>query len=220
MKKSIVFHEVEREVAVLVKGLEAGESSNVLHLRARHLSTILEGFGNLLRKASRKTILASKLIERAIQLSQSRFVAHNIIISCPVLQGEDKDFQVSGATNFYLSTLLNLIDNSIYWARRKVELDGGKAAIQIRTLPDWAAEGPAISVLDNGDGFTISPEQAMQPYESTRPGGMGIGLCFSRMAMEANGGDLLIPQSINDLEIETGLDGAAVVMRFRRISNA
>lgn len=216
---AIVFHEVEREVDTLVKGLEAGESAETLRNRAKHLASILDGFGNLLRKASRKTMPVSKLIERAIELSQSRFGAHHITVSCPVLQGEEKDFSVSGAMNFYLSTLLNLIDNAIYWTRRKVELDGhGKAAIQIRTMPDWAAEGPAIAVIDNGDGFMISAEQAMQAYESTKPGGMGIGLCFARMAMEANGGDLLIPESVGDLEVDTKLNGSAVVMRFRRIN--
>ncbi len=215
---AIVFHEVEREVDTLVKGLEAGESVETLRIRAKQLATILDGFGNLLRKATRKTMLVSKLIERAVRLSQSRFTAHRITFSCPVLNDEDKDFTVGGATNFYLLALLNLIDNSIYWARRKVELTGkGKAAIQIRTLPDWAAEGPAIAVIDNGDGFMISAEQAMKPFESTRPGGMGIGLYFARTAMEANGGDLLIPESADDLEIETRLRGAAVVMRFRRI---
>lgn len=216
---AIVFHEVEREVDTLVKGLEAGESSDTLRSRAKHLATILDGFGNLLRKANRKTLPISKLIGRAIELSQSRFNAHHITVSCPVLQGEDKDFIVSGAMNFYLSSLLNLIDNSIYWSRRKVELDGcGKPAIQIRTMPDWAAEGPAIAVIDNGDGFMISAEQAMQAYESTKPGGMGIGLCFARMAMEANGGDLLIPESVEDLDVDTKLKGSAVVMRFRRAS--
>jgi len=216
---AIVFHEVEREVDTLVKGLEAGESSDTLRKRAKHLATILDGFGNLLRKASRKTMPVSKLLERALELSQSRFTAHKITVSCPVLNGEDKDFNVSGSMSFYLSTLINLIDNAIYWTRRKVELEGkGRAAIQIRTMLDWAAEGPSVAVIDSGDGFMISAEQAMQAYESTKPGGMGIGLCFARMAMEANGGDLLIPESVGDLDINTKLSGAAVVMRFRRIN--
>jgi phosphoglycerate-specific signal transduction histidine kinase len=85
-------------------------------------------------------------------------------------------------------------------------------------LPTWAAEGPSIAVIDNGEGFKVSPEFAMAPFESTKPGGMGIGLSFSRMAMEANGGDLLIPESVDELDINTNLRGAAVVMRFRRAS--
>lgn len=216
---AIVFHEVEREVDKLVKGFETGEGTDTLRLRTNHLSTLLNGFGNLLKKATRTSMLVSKLLERAIQLSQSRFGAHNITISCPILQGEEKDFLITGAMNFYLSTLLNLIDNSIYWARRNVELGGSKkAAIQIRTLSDWAAEGPAVAVIDNGEGFKITAEEAMKPFESTKPGGMGLGLYLSRMAMEANVGDLLIPESVSDLEIETPLCGAAVVMRFRRVS--
>jgi hypothetical protein len=216
---AIVFHEVEREVDKLVKGFEAGEGTDTLRTRTTHLSTLLNGFGNLLKKATRKSMPVSKLVERAIQLSESRFVAHSIALSCPVLQGEEADFMITGAMNFYLSTLLNLIDNSIYWARKRAELTGqGNAAIQIRMLPNWAAEGPAIAVIDNGDGFKITAEEAMKPFESTKPGGMGLGLYLSRMAMEANTGDLLIPASVDDLEINTKIDGAAVVMRFRRVS--
>jgi nitrogen fixation/metabolism regulation signal transduction histidine kinase len=161
----------------------------------------------------------SDLVKRAIQLNQGRFKAHRIVISCPLLQGEEEDFKASGAFNFYLQVLMNLIDNSIYWVRKRAELEksGFQRAIQIRSLPDWAAEGPGLAVLDNGQGFSISPDEAMRPYASTRPGGMGLGLFFARTAMDANGGDLLIPSSIDDLDIETSLDGGAVVMRFRRV---
>jgi nitrogen fixation/metabolism regulation signal transduction histidine kinase len=114
---------------------------------------------------------------------------------------------------------MNMIDNAIYWVRKRAEAEGKKfkRAIQIRTLHDWAAEGPCLAILDNGPGFSITPEQAMSPYASTRPGGMGLGLYFARTAMDSNGGELLIPPDIDDLDIDTGLDGAAVVMRFRRV---
>jgi anti-sigma regulatory factor (Ser/Thr protein kinase) len=215
---AIVFHEVEREVRALAKGLKKGEKLKSLSMRAETLITILDGFGSLLRKASRKTMPISTLIKRAVQLSQGRFNAHKIVFSCPLLQEEEDDFKASGAFNFYLQVLMNLIDNAIYWVRKKAELEGPKyhRAIQIRMLPHWAAEGPSLAVLDNGPGFSISPDEAMRPYASTRPGGMGLGLFFARTAMDANGGDLLIPSSIDDLDIDTGLDGAAVVMRFRR----
>lgn len=216
---AIVFHEVEREVKGIVEGLKRGDKTDVLKTRADNLATILDGFGSLIRKATRKTIPVKSLVERAIQLSRSRFEAHRIVLSCPLRTGEDEDFQISGAFNFYLTALLNLIDNAIYWTRKKAELEGSKhqGAIQIRTLPGWAAEGPSLAVIDNGPGFSINPEEAMRPFASTRPGGMGLGLYFARMAMEANGGDLLIPESIDDLDIDTKMDGAAVIMRFRRV---
>jgi signal transduction histidine kinase len=216
---AIVFHEVEREVRGLADGLKKGVKLKTLSMRAETLITILDGFGSLLRKASRKTMPISDLVKRAIQLNQGRFKAHRIVISCPLLQGEEEDFKASGAFNFYLQVLMNLIDNSIYWVRKRAELEksGFQRAIQIRSLPDWAAEGPGLAVLDNGQGFSISPDEAMRPYASTRPGGMGLGLFFARTAMDANGGDLLIPSSIDDLDIETSLDGGAVVMRFRRV---
>ncbi len=215
---AIVFHEVEREARGIAEGLRKGENLDTLKIRAESLVTILDGFGSLLRRASRKTMPVSMLVKRAVQLNEGRFKAHKIVCSCPVLTGEDEDFIISGAFNFYLQSLMNLIDNAIYWVRRRAELEGSgfRRAIQIRTLPGWAAEGPSLAVLDNGPGFSISPEEAMRPFATTKPAGMGLGLYFASTAMEVNGGALFIPESIEDLDIETGLDGAAVVMRFRR----
>lgn len=216
---AIVFHEVEREVHAIASGLDKGEDMATLKLRADNLAEILDGFGSLLRNASSRTMPVSVLVKRAVQLNRSRFEAHCIVCSTPVLEGIDEDFEASGAFSFYLQALMNLIDNAIYWVRRRGELEGKDfhRAIQIRTLLSWAADGPSLAVLDNGPGFAINPEEAMRAFASTRPGGMGLGLYFARTAMEANGGDLLIPASIDDLETDSPLKGAAVVMRFRRI---
>jgi nitrogen fixation/metabolism regulation signal transduction histidine kinase len=111
-----------------------------------------------------------------------------------------------------------LIDNAIYWTRRTREERGESytPAIAIRTLIGWAAEGPAIAVLDNGPGFGIEPEMAIRPFVSTRAGGMGLGLYFAKMVMETQGGDLHILQDVEELDIENVLHGAVVAMRFRR----
>ena len=99
---AIVFHEVEREVRALAEGLKKGEKLKSLSMRAETLLTILDGFGGLLRKASRKTMPISTLVKRAVHLNQGRFNAHKIVFSCALLQGEEEDFKASGAFNFYL----------------------------------------------------------------------------------------------------------------------
>lgn len=215
---AVLFHEAERGIKAIVEAINRKENLDALKVRANHVASLLEGFAALFKKEKPKVIPASRFLERVRQLHLGRFEAHRITFSCPVLNKEDPDFNISGALNYYLAAISNLIDNAIYWTRRAREENGPDflPAIAIRTLADWAAEGPAIAVTDNGHGFTIDPEMAVRPFVSARAGGMGLGLYFAKMVMETQGGNLLIIQDPDDLDIENTLPGAAVVMRFRR----
>lgn len=215
---AVLFHEAERGIKSIVEGINRNEDLTTLKRRANHLASLLSGFAELFRKERPRVITAKQFLQRVIELNQGRFEAHKVIVSCPVLTDEDPDFNISGSLNYYLSAITNLIDNAIYWTRRTREEKTSKyaPAIAIRTLTDWAVEGPAIFVLDNGPGFSIEPDMAVRPFVSTRAGGMGLGLYFARMVMETQGGDLHIVQDVDDLDIENALHGAAIGLRFRR----
>lgn len=217
---AIIFHETERALTKIIDSINRGENIEELKKQAAQISLLLEGFSGLFKhkERSRKT-KASRFLETVRDLHSGRFDAHRITFSCPVLTGEDEDFSFSGPMNYYLAALSNLIDNAIFWTRREREEKGDSftPAIVIRTAPDWAAEGPSIVVIDNGPGFTMSPEFAVRAFQSNRAGGMGIGLYFANVIMEANDGNLHILDRPGDLGIDTQLDGAAVALRFRRV---
>ena len=216
---AILFHEAERGIKSIVEAINRSEDIPTLKKRANNLASLLGGFAEIFRKEKPREITASQFLKRVMDLHQGRFEAHRVTVSCPVLTGEDIDFTLSGSLNYYLSAITNLIDNAIYWTRRAREERGESytPAIAIRTLTEWAAEGPAIAVLDNGPGFGIEPEMAFRPFVSTRAGGMGLGLYFAKMVMETQGGDLHIIPDVEELDIESALHGAAVAMRFRRV---
>lgn len=215
---AILFHEAERGIKSIVEAINRDEDMPLLKKRVNNLASLLSGFAEIFKKEKPREIPVSQFLKRVMELHQGRFEAHKITVSCPVLTGEDEDFDISGSLNYYLSAVANLIDNAIYWTRRAREEHGGgyTPAIAIRTLPKWAAEGPAIAVLDNGPGFGIEPEMAFRPFVSTRAGGMGLGLYFAKMVMETQGGDMHIISDVDELDIESALRGAAIVMRFRR----
>ena len=214
---AVIFHEVERGVDDLNQSIKKSDNYELLLKRADHLSKLLEGFAPLLRRNERKTFKIKALLQRVIELTEHRFENHNIIASCPLLVDESDDFEITAPFGLIQAALNNLIDNSIHWTKYKAETstDDYKPAIRIETLPTWFKEGPAIVVLDNGQGFSIPPEEAIQPFKTTRPSGMGVGLYYADKVMETIDGRLIITDAA-ELDLPKAYDGAAVVMIFKQ----
>lgn len=214
---AVIFHEVERGVDDLNESIRQSDSYEKLLRRAEHLAELLEGFAPLLRRNEQKIFKIKALAQKVIGLSEHRFEHHNVTISCPISTGESEDFEVKAPFGLLQATLMNLIDNAIHWTKLKAEKVKGdyKPAIRIESLTNWFKEGPALVVMDNGPGFNISPEEAIQPFKSTRPGGMGVGLYYADKVMETIGGRLQICTP-DELEMPSAFNGAAVVMIFKK----
>ncbi len=225
MNLSLVFHEVEREVARIESAVKQNLPYEELVLQLQGLSQLLEGFSPVLKRSMRKTMSASKVLERVQKLNESRFRAHKITFSCPILgdkeETDDVDFDITGAMELYFGAINNLIDNSIFWtrSRRDDELEKENnnylPAILVKVLTDWDASGPVLVVIDNGPGFQMDHEAAFQAYMSTRAGGMGLGLKYARLVMESQGGAAFVAD-VKDFDIPDVYDGSAVVLRFSK----
>jgi len=77
--------------------------------------------------------------------------------------------------------LINLIGNAC-------EATGGRADAEI--LISSAREGDfvAVTVADNGTGFSRPAEERFSPFATTRESGLGLGLSISRTIIESHGG--------------------------------
>ncbi|ELA7820172.1 ATP-binding protein [Vibrio alginolyticus] len=212
---AVIFHEVERGVDDLNESIRQSDDYETLLKRAEHLAELLEGFAPLLRRNEQKTFNIKALTQKIVKLNQHRFEHHNVTISCPINTGESESFDVTAPYGLLQATLTNLIDNSIHWTNLKAEKEGNdfKPAIRIDSLPNWFKEGPALVVMDNGPGFSLTPEEAIQPFKTSRPGGMGVGLYYSDKVMETIGGRLQICNP-EDLDLPEAYQGAVVVMIF------
>lgn len=216
---AVVFHEIEREVDALSSALDAGIDTARLREQIDHLYELLHGFAPLLRKNPVKHTLASEIIRVAVRLREHRLKFHEVQLSAPILSGEEPDFKIRGPTNLLIGCIGNLLDNALHWARFRKERDGRKASAAILVTTDWDEKSRSgmISVVDNGTGFSLPPARAVEPFKTTRPGGMGLGLYFANLVMEQAGGVLTIQTASelrDELEIPKVFDGAAVTMRF------
>ncbi len=70
------------------------------------------------------------------------------------------------------------------------EFGGGKP-VQVTLRKE--VDSVRILIRDQGPGFSAEAiVEAMSPFYSTAPGGLGLGLPYARMAVKAQGGDLII----------------------------
>ena len=212
---ALVFHEIEREMKYISSDLDT-TNVNITNLKSRikNLNLLLENFSPILKQKKKQTLMASVIVDRAVQINQSRFNYHNIIFSSPLLSKESPDFKIIGPGNLLLSSISNIIDNAIYWVSAQHEIlgDNHKSAIYIGSDVK-SFDGDAIIIADTGLGFTLEPEDMIQPFKTTKEGGMGMGLYFVNLVMETIGGKLLFPD-ISDLDIPRVYNGACIVLIF------
>jgi signal transduction histidine kinase len=99
------------------------------------------------------------------------------------------DIKVTMSRSSLGQILANLIDNAVFWiCREKGEGKGGEIEVRIEKVPG----GFRLVFSDNGPG--VAPEdrnRIFEPYFTTKPNGMGLGLHISRLIIEPYGKLLL-----------------------------
>lgn len=205
---SVVIHEVEKGVAELLKAVERENASVRVKQLAKHIADLIEGFAALIRKSGTTLETASAIIKQAIFNTELRLKAHGIELTA---ETNKRDFEVKCSRRLTISTIMNLLDNSIWWLDNKWGSAEGKR-VYVAIL-DELRGGPAIVIADNGPGFLDPPEYLIEPFISRKPDGMGLGLHIADQVMKAQGGSLEFPDR-GDLSLPKGFDGAVVALVF------
>jgi len=207
---SVVIHEVEKGVAELLLAVEGDKATNRIKALAKHLAELIEGYGALVRRSGVGAERVSSLISQALFNLELRLRVHKIELVKPPRRN---DFEVKCSRRLVISTIMNLIDNSIWWLDNKWGEQDRKKKILVEQVNDLDGHR-AIVVADNGPGFIDPPEYLTEPFISRKPDGMGLGLHIASEVMKAQGGELVFPDK-GDIDLPKEFDGAVVALSFK-----
>jgi signal transduction histidine kinase len=204
-----VIHEVEKIIKEILSALKSNASREKVTGMVQHLSQMVDGLGFLVRKSGKKLESASALIRQALFNAEYRLKAHHIEAWDGIVREGDPDFSVKCVRRLIVSTLSNLIDNSIYWLENK---GARQKKLYLGTTCELTGR-PAIVVADNGPGFTDSPEYLVEPFFSRKPDGMGLGLHLASEVAKVHGGRLVFPDK-GDITLPDVFTGAVIAFEF------
>ena len=211
LNTAIAVHEIEKTLLRLKRAIE-NKDTDLMKTEISMALNLIDGISDLLKKDPVRKYKASTLIKDVLTLSEDRFKRHNISIDCPVLNNRSSDFDINVPKRMIQSSLMNLIDNAIYWLSVRWYRDEDLGNKKIYINAEYIDGLPAIVVRDTGIGFPKGDrEELFKPFVTTKPMGvgMGLGLYYVKTAMEAIGGEVMI------LNNDSNVDGASIALIFK-----
>ena len=205
LSMSVVVHEVEKIILELQKVISSENGSKRVMNLVKHLSSLIDGYAEIIRKSTQTNEDLKNVIEQALFNTEYRLISHKIEIikAYKSYLGKPK---TKVARNLIISSLMNVIDNSIYWLEK---CGGDNKKIYINISEDEVGYISVI-VADNGTGFLLPTDEITEPFVSAKPGGMGLGLHIANEIMIAQGGKLVFPD-LGDFDIPHEFKGGASV---------
>ena len=196
LKSNLIIKEVNKEKCELNKILEKANEIQIVRKDFAQLFTRIEPFGGRKRGRPAKIVIEDA-IANIFMLNKdelSKLDIHHTI--SPSKHNVTIDESELG------SILMNLIQNSIYWL--------GTVPLPREIKVDVVGEPDGLSIIfsDNGPGIKSDiEEQIFDPYFSTKPDGIGLGLAIVGEMMADYNGELALIDSV--------LGGASFKLKFR-----
>lgn len=222
LNMSIVIHEIEKVLYEVDKVLKAERASDRALKLVQHLSTLVDGYANLIRRSEQTNENIINVINQALFNTEYRLYTHGIRLNKKYLENPTiKNIRCKIARNLLIGAIMNLIDNSIYWLDQKAfkELEAGESytkQIFIDVVDDEAFIH--IVIADNGTGILLPTEEITEPFVSGKKNGagMGLGLHIASEILNAQGGKISFPDN-GEFEIpEEFNQGAKVVLSLKK----
>ncbi|HEY1418117.1 MAG TPA: ATP-binding protein, partial [Myxococcaceae bacterium] len=194
-----IAHEVKQPLAALAAGASAGrrwlerqppeldEARQCLQqivADARRAAEVIDRIRALVEKSApaRARLDMNATIEDAMALARPEAQRHRVSIELalspelPPVLGDRVQLQ---------QVLLNLVLNAVH------AMDGTAGPREVRVCSEPKDGTVRVAVEDRGPGLDPAAlDRMFEPFFTTRPGGMGMGLAISRRIVEAHGGTL------------------------------
>lgn len=218
LSMSVVVHEVEKILFEVEKVLKSENASERVLKLVTHLSSLIDGYAEIIRKSSQTSENITQIIDQALFNTEYRLMSHkvDIIKQYKLFRGNNK---LKIAKNLLTGTIMNLIDNAIYWLDQKSFTSIEKKELFSKKIfIDLTEDQKFLNLIiaDNGTGFLIPTDDITEPFVSAKPGGIGLGLHIASEIMEAQNGRIIFPNE-GDFEIPVEFKkGATIVLSFKK----
>ena len=215
---SVVVHEVEKIIYEVEKVLKSEKASERVLSLVKHLSSLIDGYAEIIRKSSQTSENLVQIIDQSLFNTEFRLASHKIelIKEYKNFKGKSK---IKVAKNLVIGTIMNIIDNSIYWLDQKgFKAIENKEKFTKKLFINLVEEENYLNLViaDNGTGFLIPTDDITEPFVTAKPGGMGLGLHIANEIMEAQRGTIVFPNE-GDFEMPNEFTkGATIVLAFKK----
>ena len=210
LSMSVVLHEIDKIISELEYAIIAEQTSDHIKLLVKRLSTLTDGYASVVKSKSIKIFDLKKMITQALFMVDFRLSAHEITVDKQYINNKT-DFKIKGNESLIISSIINIIDNSIWWLNY-AKIPNKKIFFDItRDITGYIS----IIIADNGKGFTIPTDIVTKPFITDKPSGMGLGLHLASELMKQHGGQLFFPE-FDDLQLPNEYkQGALIALSFK-----
>ena len=210
MTASVALHEIEKLVPRMKEVVNANPFIPALgNEKVDELDDYVQGILSVLRKGGNKPISLNESIEKAVLNYSYKLKTRKIEA---VTDFDDSIKTIKCDKRYFITMIMNIIDNSIYWLDTIYKQDKG---IFIKTHLE--NESPAIIIVDNGPGFKDNITDLVRPFFSRKDDGIGIGLyLIDTIMMKYGKFEILNNFELEDIEISEKYRGAAVKLTFNK----
>ncbi len=211
MTASVALHEIEK----LVPRMEETVKSNpfrkeIITEQVDELKQYTEGIISVLRKGGNKPIDIREAINRAFSNYKLKLSDRKISFSIDI---DETIRSINCDKRFFITILMNLIDNSIYWLDTVYK---ESKEILVKTIKQ--NDATIIILADNGPGFKDDKSEVIRPFFSRKSDGIGIGLYLVDTIMLKYGKFDIVSdeEEISDFNLPSKYDGAIVKLVFNK----
>ncbi|HTR80185.1 MAG TPA: ATP-binding protein [Bacteroidota bacterium] len=182
---SVVVHQIDKLVSELTGTIRKKRFERAIEISLM-LEKIVRSYMAMIRKSKIEYSDLSEIAARAIESYEFRFKDHNIEVVSNFKSYKGKGHLAKAES---ISAIVNLLDNSIYWLCLS-RSENRKISVY---LTDQIKGYGSIIVSDNGPGFNIPTDVAVEPFMTGKPHniGSGLGLHIANEIMKAMKGEMI-----------------------------
>lgn len=211
MTASVALHEIEKLIPRMQETLKSEPfRKHEIEEQVDELKEYTDGIISVLRKGGDKPIDVLECVTKAFNNYRLKLSLRKI--SCE-MDIADNVYTINCDKRFFITILMNLIDNSIYWLDTVYK---SNKAILIKAI--IVQNHVNIIIADNGPGFKDDIAEIIRPFFSRKSDGIGLGMYLIDTIMMKYGKlDIITDKNeLSEMNIPLKYTGAVVQLVFNK----